>query len=67
MRKTARGKVISQDIVQINLKVLKQGERKLSEIFEEQNKGKIKENRKHKRKQKISQPKEEIKSQEESA
>ena len=40
LRKTARGKVISQDIVQINLKILKEGNKKLSEIFPEQNKPK---------------------------
>ena len=37
MRKTVRGKVISQDIVQINLKTIKEGAKKLSEIFPEQN------------------------------
>ena len=37
MRKTARGKIISPEIVQINLKVLKEGAKKLSEIFPEQN------------------------------
>jgi small subunit ribosomal protein S6e len=40
MRKTVRGEVISPDIVQINLKVLKEGAKKLSEIFPEQNKPK---------------------------
>ncbi|MCK4647728.1 hypothetical protein KAT24_02255, partial [Candidatus Pacearchaeota archaeon] len=38
MRKTVRGKVISPEIIQINLKVLKEGAKKLSEIFPEQNK-----------------------------
>lgn len=38
LRKTARGKVISEDIVQINLKLLKEGSKKLSVIFPEQNK-----------------------------
>jgi len=38
MRKTVRGKIISPAISQINLKVLKQGGKKLSEIFSEQNK-----------------------------
>lgn len=38
LRKTARGRVISQDIVQINLKTLKEGSKKLSEIFPDQNK-----------------------------
>lgn len=37
MRKTVRGKVISPDIVQINLKIVKEGGKKLSEIFPEQN------------------------------
>jgi len=37
MRKTVRGKVISPEIVQINLKILKEGSKKLSEIFPEQN------------------------------
>ena len=37
MRKTVRGKVISAAIVQINLKTLKEGNKKLSEIFPEQN------------------------------
>lgn len=36
LRKTARGKIISPAIVQINLKVLKQGNKKLNEIFPEQ-------------------------------
>jgi len=40
LRKTVRGKVISPEIVQINLKVLKEGPKKLSEIFSEQNKPK---------------------------
>lgn len=38
LRKTARGKVISQEIVQINLKVLNEGNKKLSELFPDQNK-----------------------------
>ncbi len=37
MRKTVRGKVISPAIVQINLKTLKEGKKKLSEIFPDQN------------------------------
>jgi len=37
MRKTARGKIISPEIVQINLKILKVGSKELSEIFPEQN------------------------------
>ncbi len=42
MRKTVRGKVISPSIVQINLRILKEGSKKLSEIFPEQNQGKEK-------------------------
>lgn len=41
-RKTVRGKVISPSIVQINLKVLKEGGKKLSEIFSDQNQPKEK-------------------------
>ena len=37
LRKTVRGKVISEAISQINLKVLRQGKKKLEEIFPEQN------------------------------
>jgi len=43
LRKTVRGKIISPAISQINLKVLKEGEKKLAEIFPEQCKGKIEE------------------------
>jgi|SRR3989344_6780516 len=42
LRKTVRGKIISPEIVQINLKVLKQGNKPLAEIFPEQNKPKEK-------------------------
>ena len=38
LRKTVSGKVISLDMSQINLKVLKEGSKKLSEIFPDQNK-----------------------------
>ncbi|HJX49941.1 MAG TPA: S6e family ribosomal protein [Candidatus Nanoarchaeia archaeon] len=38
MRKTVRGKIISEAISQINTAVIKQGSKKLSEIFPEQNK-----------------------------
>lgn len=38
LRKTVRGKVISDAITQINLKILKEGKKKLSEIFPDQNK-----------------------------
>ncbi|HEB47281.1 MAG TPA: 30S ribosomal protein S6e [Candidatus Pacearchaeota archaeon] len=40
LRRTVRGRVISPEIVQINLKVLKQGNKKLSEVFPDQNKAK---------------------------
>ena len=40
LRRTVRGKTISPEIVQINLKVLKHGNKSLSEIFPEQNKPK---------------------------
>ena len=40
LRKTVRGKLISPAISQINLKVLKEGGIKLSEVFEDQNKSK---------------------------
>lgn len=36
LRKTVRGKVISPDVIQINLKVIKEGNKKLSEIFPDQ-------------------------------
>lgn len=49
LRKTVRGNTISANIVQINLKVLKEGNKKLSEVFEGQAQGKAKENRKTKR------------------
>jgi small subunit ribosomal protein S6e len=42
LRKTVRGKVISPDIIQINLKVIKEGKKSLQEIFPEQNKPKEK-------------------------
>jgi len=43
LRKTVRGRVISRDIIQINLKVLKEGSKRLQEIFPEQNQPKAKE------------------------
>ena len=65
LRKTVRAKIISQDIVQINMKVLKEGNKKLLEIFPDQCQGKVKENRAFKRKQKKEEPKvEEVKSEE---
>ena len=39
-RKTVRGKVLSPEVIQINLKVIKEGSKKLSDIFPEQNKPK---------------------------
>ena len=63
LRKTVRGKVISDAISQINLKILKEGDKKLSEIFPEQNQSKEKENRKTKRVQATKEkdvPKEEV-------
>jgi len=38
LRKTVRGRIISKAITQINLKILKEGSKKLAEIFPEQNK-----------------------------
>ena len=49
LRKTVRGKIISREISQINLKTLKEGPKKLSEVFPDQNKPKESE-------QKIEQP-----------
>jgi small subunit ribosomal protein S6e len=40
MRKTVRGRIISPAISQINLKVLKEGSKKLEQIFSDQNKPK---------------------------
>ena len=40
LRKTIRGNTISKDIIQINTKVVKEGSKKLEEIFPEQNKPK---------------------------
>ncbi|MEX0920048.1 MAG: S6e family ribosomal protein [Candidatus Pacearchaeota archaeon] len=40
LRKTVRGKVISPEITQINLNTIKEGKKKLSEIFPDQNKSK---------------------------
>ena len=37
LRKTVRGRGISPDIVQINLKIIKEGKKPLNEIFSEQN------------------------------
>jgi small subunit ribosomal protein S6e len=38
LRKTVRGKVLSPDVIQINMKVLKAGHKHLAEIFPDQNK-----------------------------
>ena len=43
LRKTVRGKVISPNIVQINLKIIKEGKKPLEEIFPEQNQPKTEE------------------------
>ena len=43
LRKTMRGRTISNAISQINMKVLKPGAKKLEEIFPEQNKIEVKE------------------------
>ncbi|MFH1365558.1 MAG: S6e family ribosomal protein [archaeon] len=42
LRKTLRGKIISPAITQINLKIIKEGSKKLQEIFPEQNQPKPK-------------------------
>ena len=67
LRKSVRGNTLSTDITQINLKVIKEGTKKLGEIFPEQGKGKEpKENRKIKRAKAKEAPKVEEKSVEES-
>jgi len=38
IRKTNRGKVISNSVVQINMKVLKEGKNRIEKVFPEQNK-----------------------------
>lgn len=40
LRKTVRGEVLSEEISQVNLRIIKEGNKKLSEIFAEQNKPK---------------------------
>lgn len=45
-KKTVCGNEISSNVVQINLNVVKKGGKKLEEIFPEQNKGKVKEEKK---------------------
>jgi small subunit ribosomal protein S6e len=44
LRKTVRGKIISPAISQINLIIIKEGAKKLAEIYPDQNKAKIEEN-----------------------
>ncbi len=51
LRKTVRGRIISSDIVQINLKIIKEGKKSLEEIFPEQNKPKEKEEKKEAKKE----------------
>ena len=41
LRKTVRGKTISEKTIQVNMNILKQGSKKLKEIFPEQNKPKV--------------------------
>ncbi len=53
LRKTLRGGIISEDTMQINMKVLKHGHRKLSEIFPEQNKPKEEANKEEKKTEKL--------------
>ncbi|MBI2451497.1 30S ribosomal protein S6e [Candidatus Pacearchaeota archaeon] len=48
-RKTVRGKTIAETTVQINMKVMKHGNKKLAEIFPEQNKGKAEKKAEHKK------------------
>lgn len=58
MRRTVRGRAISADIIQINMKVLKAGKKSLAEIFPDQGAGKEKkENRASKRKKKHTEAK----------
>jgi small subunit ribosomal protein S6e len=42
LKKTVRGKTISEKVIQVNMKVLKEGSKKLSEVFPEQNQPKQK-------------------------
>ncbi len=64
LRKTVRGKVISSEIVQINLKILKEGAKKLSEIFPDQNKPKEQPKEEKQEEKKEEAPKEEPKKEE---
>ncbi len=38
LRKSVRGRIISEKVTQVNLKIIKEGKKKLEEIFPEQNK-----------------------------
>jgi len=64
LRKTVRGRVISPEIVQINLKILKEGVKKLSEIFPDQNKPKEQPKEEKQEEKKEEAPKEEPKKEE---
>ena len=75
IRKSVRGNTISDDIAQINLKILKEGERKIEEIFgkeeakeekkvEEVKEEKIEKKEKPKKEEKEKKPKEESKKEE---
>lgn len=48
-RKSVRGKTISANISQINMKVLKHGHKKLEEVFPDQNSGKVEEKKEEKK------------------
>ncbi len=61
LRKTVRGKIISPAITQINLKILKQGNKKLAEVFPEQCKGKEVEVKEEVKEETKETPKEETK------
>jgi len=63
LRKTVRGRVISPEIVQINLKILKEGPKKLSEIFPDQNKPEEQPKEEKQEEKKEKAPKEEPKEQ----
>ena len=64
MRRTVRGSVISPDIIQINMKVLKKGEKELSEVFPEQAAKQPKKNRAERRKGKAKKETEQVKASE---
>ncbi len=64
LRKTVRGNTISPDIIQINLKIVKQGSKKLSEIFPDQNKAKEPEKKPEKSEEALPQPEQKEKKEE---